>query len=363
MKKIVHIITGLQQAGAETLLYRLITTDEESTHIVISLTNLGYYGPLLLECGVDVFELKLNPYNIFFKTTKVIKILRKHAGSTVHCWMYHSNLYGGVLAKILGFRNIIWSVHHLNSSSLKGSTRIVSKFCSILSRFLPSKIIYVSEESLKYHVKDGYDEGISKVVHNFVDTNIFKPSKELRQKFRDNLNISQDVFVFGSVARWHPIKGHSTIFRSFSELIASNPNLYYKLVLVGPGVSEDNKELVMQLEELAISENVILLGASPNLEEVYPGFDVHILASVNEAFGMVTLEALSCGVPVISSDVGFAHRFISDSKALFEPGNSQKLLDSMIYSSHSLKFSNVVKLDSEFTISVALAKYYDIWFS
>lgn len=362
MKKVIHIITGLQQAGAETILYRLITADDKSNHIVISLTDLGYYGPLLLKYGVEVYELKLSLYNFLLKTIKFVNILRAHTDSTVHCWMYHSNLYGGVLAKILGFRNVIWSVHHLNSSSLKGSTRIVSKFCSILSRFLPSKIIYVSEESLKYHVKDGYDEDISKVVHNFVDTNIFKPSKELREKFRDNLNISQDVFVFGSVARWHPIKGHSTILRSFSELIASNPDLYYKLVLVGPGISEDNKELIMQLEELAISENVILLGASPNLEEIYPGFDVHILASINEAFGMVTLEALSCGVPVISSDVGFAHRFISDSKALFEPGDSQQLLDSMIYSSHSLKFSNIVKLDSEFTILVALAKYYDIWF-
>lgn len=363
MKKIIHIITGLKQAGAETLLYRLATTDENSSHTVISLTSLGYYGPLLVDKGIEVYELNLSWYNFFLKTTRMISILRSHSGSTVHCWMYHSNLYGGFLAKSLGFKSIIWSIHHLNSSSLKGITRFISKLCALLSKLIPSKIVFVSEESLEFHIRDGYSENISKVIYNFVDTDLFRPSIDMREKFRAEINISDDTFVFGSVARWHPIKGHTTIFSSFSELCSSNFDLDYVLVLVGPGMVGDNKDLVQQLESFSISDRVILLGAKPQLEEIYPAFDVHILASINEAFGMVTLEALSCGISVISSNVGFAHRFISNPKALFEPANSQQLLASMIYSSQVSMLPTKISPESDFSISVALEKYNDLWLS
>ena len=52
--KIVHIITGLNDGGAEAVLYRLCKHDKTNTHVVISMMDQGKYGPLLRECGVDV---------------------------------------------------------------------------------------------------------------------------------------------------------------------------------------------------------------------------------------------------------------------------------------------------------------------
>ncbi|BBI68848.1 hypothetical protein PKHYL_30390 [Psychrobacter sp. KH172YL61] len=105
--KVVHIITGLNNGGAEGVLYRLITHDEENEHIIISMMDLGKYGPLLLERGLDVYCLNMKAGGISLASIyKLRRYLRRIDPDVVQTWMYHADLIGGIVAKSLGIKKI-----------------------------------------------------------------------------------------------------------------------------------------------------------------------------------------------------------------------------------------------------------------
>lgn len=360
-RKVVHIITGLHQAGAETLLFRLINSDNSHIHEVVSLTDFGYYGKELSSRGFVVHEIRLNSFRFIFGLFNLLRLVAANRKSSFHCWMYHANLIGGVFAKAFAVKNVIWSVHHLNSATLSGSTRAVAKLCNCLSSIIPSKTVFVSEESLHCHVEDGFTFENTTVIHNFVDTNIFIKSDSDRINFREMYAIPQNAFVFGSVARWHPVKGHRTLIKAFSLLVNDFPNDDYRLVLIGAGINDNNSELRQLLATNNVTDRVTLIDAHPNPETLYPGMDAHILASQHEAFGMATLEAISCGVPVISSNVGFANQFISNNRLLFEVENSVQLRSSMRYASTQPTHAIASKAITKFSMESSVEHYCSIW--
>ena len=59
MKRVLHIITGLENGGAEAVLYRLVTNDSDNLHIVISMMDMGKYGSLLVQHTINVYCLNL----------------------------------------------------------------------------------------------------------------------------------------------------------------------------------------------------------------------------------------------------------------------------------------------------------------
>ena len=111
--EIVHIVTGLQDGGAEGVLYRLISSTTEENHTVISLSSAGKYGSKLQALGVPIHTLNLNnKLSIFSGIFKLISLLnQKNRNSTIiQTWMYHSDLIGGLVARVLGHKNILWGI-------------------------------------------------------------------------------------------------------------------------------------------------------------------------------------------------------------------------------------------------------------
>ena len=369
MKKIIHIITGLEQAGAETLLFRLIESSNDLNHIVISLTGKGYYGPKLTSMNVQVYVLNLNKINFFSGINKLYSLLKTTTDNedvTVHCWMYHSNLIGGIIAKLAGIKNILWSIHHLDIGSLSISTRSIARLGGFISSLLPTKIIFVSDKALSNHVSVGYAEVNSQIIYNFVDTDKFLPSVIHRNNFRNKYCIDENAKVIGCVARWHPVKNHETLFKAFKALKTLNEKQDFTLVLVGPGLLSSNVSVVAQLTKYNIINDTILAGSIDNLEVVYPGFDLHVLPSLSEAFGLVTLEAMSCGVPVISSDVGLSRLIINSDDYIFFPEDYQALTNRLIKhfkleEKKLLCINDNTKVKSIFSLENSLKNYRSIW--
>ena len=101
--KIIHVITGLNNGGAEAILYRLCKYDKSNKHTVVSMMDSGKYGELLRNENIDVYTLNMSAGKLTFNgIINLYKIIKKFKPNVVQTWMYHANLLGGIVAKIAG---------------------------------------------------------------------------------------------------------------------------------------------------------------------------------------------------------------------------------------------------------------------
>ncbi len=157
--KIVHIITSLGDGGAEHTLFKICKYDKNNKHIVVSLRGPGKYSSHLKKIGIKVYCLNMSFYSLI-KFFYLIKILRFFSPDIVQTWLVHSDFIGGIAAKFLGIKNIIWNIRYSNFEFKKArlTTILLVKLLSILSFFVPKLIIVVSKKAKKIYENEGYDK-------------------------------------------------------------------------------------------------------------------------------------------------------------------------------------------------------------
>ena len=133
------------------------------------------------------------------------------------------------------------------------------------------------------------------VIPNCVDTARFRPGADRRLAARETWGIPRSALVIGSVGRLSAQKRPHCLL----ALAARVPDAY--LVLVGSGPLE--RELRRTALAMGIGDRVVFTGFLSQVEQIMPAFDVHVLWSQREGFGISTIEAMACGVPAIASDV------------------------------------------------------------
>jgi N-acetyl-alpha-D-glucosaminyl L-malate synthase BshA len=154
-----------------------------------------------------------------------------------------------------------------------------------VSRFLKEKTI------TNYYI----DKEIE-VIHNFVDSELFKPSPN--QAFKDKVAPNGEK-VLVHVSNFRPVKRVPDTIRILHRVLDEIPT---KLLLVGDG--PDRSECERLVRELKLEKNVYFLGKQDGLAEILSSSDLFLMPSQSESFGLSALEAMSCGVPVVSSSVG-----------------------------------------------------------
>lgn len=154
-----------------------------------------------------------------------------------------------------------------------------------VSRFLKEKTI------TNYHC----DKEIE-VIPNFVDTNLFKPAEngEFRKKIAPN---GEKVLVHTS--NFRTVKRVPDTIRIFEQVHKEIPS---RLILVGDG--PDRSECERLCRQLDLCDSVKFLGKQEALVEILTSSDLFLIPSQSESFGLAALEAMACGLPVVSSSVG-----------------------------------------------------------
>lgn len=327
MKKIIHIITGLNDGGAEAVLYRLCLSDKTSRHIVISLMDEGKYGSMLKVAGIEVYCLNMPQGRVSLSGLwRLFKLLRQLKPDVVQTWMYHADLIGGVVARFAGIKNIVWGVHHttLVKGESKRSTILIAKLNAFLSRFVPKKIIYCAEKSREVQESIGFSQSKDVVVPNGYNISDFQPSDEGRSSLRKELGVDDDVFLIGHVGRYDPQKDHKNLVEAIAGVEQKGRS--FKVVLVGSNLDSANKTLTEKVRELNLMNEFILLGRRNDIPNVMNGFDLFVLSSAfGEAFPNVLNEAMACGTPCVTTDVGDAGVIVGDTGWIVDPQNPQQL--------------------------------------
>jgi glycosyltransferase involved in cell wall biosynthesis len=133
---------------------------------------------------------------------------------------------------------------------------------------------------------------------------------------RTALGLPAQAWIVGNVGRLHPDKDQATLIAGFAQAL---PDLPPGCLLVIAGEGKLERELKQQAASLGIGERVRFLGQVPNARRYFRAFDVFVLSSGPESFGMVLVEAMAAGVPLIATDCGGAREVVNGVGKLFPP--------------------------------------------
>jgi glycosyltransferase involved in cell wall biosynthesis len=151
-----------------------------------------------------------------------------------------------------------------------------------------------------------------RVIRNGIDTARFAPPPG-----RDGADTKRPII--GTLARLDPRKGIRILLDAMQHLLPDYPDT---LLLVG-GAGEDQETLVRQALALGIADRVVFVGPVQDPYDFYRRLDVFVLPSLDEGFGLVLLEAMATGVPVIGTRVGGVPEILTHGVNgwLVEPGD------------------------------------------
>lgn len=328
--KIVHVITGLGQGGAEAVLYRLIAAcDDPENHYVVSLRDDGVYAAPLRLLGVSVTCLNLmGVADMVHAISSLRSIMLELSPDVVQTWMYHADLIGGVAARLNGIP-VVWGLHNSNFEKkyTKPTTRLVVRLCSLVSNFIPKGIVSCSKTARDLHVAVGYPSAKFTIIPNGLNLSEFKFDRDFGKAFRESVGLGPDCKIFLNVARYHPQKDHRNLIRSFSIAFADDPRAH--LVLCGAGMDEGNRDVAAWLADTPLRGRVHLLGARSDIPKVLSGADYFVLSSVGEAFPCVVAEAMACEVPCVVTDVGDCRDIVESTGWVVPPLNAAALAQAL----------------------------------
>lgn len=316
MKKIVHIIMSLNIGGAELMLKRLVLHShqkEQFEHIVITLTDLGVNGPELQDRGITVHSLGMKSLPtlplIFLKLQRLLKEIQP---DVVQTWMYHSDLLGGLAAKSLGVKKIIWGIRNTELNTKQNlSRKAMVNLCAKFSYSIPSQIACVANTAMNTHIKQGgYDASKMLVISNGFDLNKFKPNEIRRLELRDKLNIKSDELVIGNIGRFDPVKNHKNFIKACISLLQKG--YQFKVLLAGRDVDLNNPEISKLFKKNELIKYFLFLGEIDDTPSFYNAIDVFCLCSYTEGFPNVLGEAMATGKVCLATDAGDAWVVLSD---------------------------------------------------
>lgn len=309
------------------VLYRLLKgmDHEHFESRVISLVPAGGVGALIAELGIPIETLAMprgRPTLRGFFT--LVRLLRQFQPDVLQTWLYHADLLGLLAGKLAGTPHILWNVRssNMDMAQYRRLSGWTVRACSGLAA-LPRGVVINSRAGLRYHQSIGYRSRRWALIPNGVDTNLFRPQPSARRVLLAELGLPEDVYLIGYVARFDPMKDHATFLHAARECVDAEYMAHF--VLCGSEMVVSNPALISLLDGLDLRPWVHLLGPRQDIVEVTAGFDLATSASLSEGFPNTVVEAMSCGVPCVVTDVGDSAEIVADTGLVVPAGNAHRL--------------------------------------
>lgn len=313
--KVLHLITGLGTGGAETMLAKLIANMDGRRFrtLVVSMTGHGVLGPRIEAVGVSVLSLGMargvpDPRALF----RFVALLRRESPDVLQTWLYHADLLGLIAWRLAGAQSIVWNLRCSDMDMTRYSrlSRYIPWLLARLSSY-PAAVIANSSAARSAHERLGYRPHRWEIIPNGFELDRFRPEPSARERLRRELRVPGDAVLIGLPARFDPMKDTATFVAAAADLAQANGTVHF--LLIGRGHDPTNRNLVDLIAPSGIGDRVHLLGERHDMPRVLAGLDIVTLSSAfGEGFPNVLGEAMACGVPCVSTDVGDAAGIIGD---------------------------------------------------
>lgn len=328
--RILHIIGGLETGGAEAMLCKLISASDTSElqHIILSLTGPGTMGAQLMQHGAKVHCLhiqKKKPTS-WISAIRAIRWIRTQEADRIQGWMYYGNIFASICALLGRLPSpVIWNVRHSihDITYEKASIRWAIRIGTWLKK-QPKKIIYNAQASAIQHEQLGFPKSKRVVIANGFDTEKYCPNAAARQKTRAALDIDDNTWLIGTIARNHPMKDYDLLIQTAQKAIKINNNIHW--CCAGKGVNFETSPFDRIPQ--ALRQHFHLLGERNDVSELMSGLDIYTQTSGwGEGFPNVVGEAMASGIPCVVTDIGDSALVIGDTGHRIGAGQSEQLLE------------------------------------
>ena len=333
--KILHVITHLPIGGAQdNTLYTVELLDKEKYDISLC-CNLD--GDLVERAkkieAIKLFDIsflcrEVSPYRDIRAFLSLYKLFKEEDFTIIHT---HSSKAGLLarLAAVLNKTPIV--IHTIHGFAFNDFMNMFKKNFFIYVEKLLAKwtdvLITVSNLNKKKIIDLNIaHENKIKNIYSGIDLRLF--TNKRNDDFRKELNLENDHLLLGSVGRLSDQKDPITMIEAFGIISKPFPNAH--LALVGDGKLKG--KILEKIDKLKLNGKVHLTGNKNNPWSVYHSMDLFIMSSIYEGLGRSITEALSCGVPVVCTDVEGVPEIVRDNITgiLVPPKDSNKLADGII---------------------------------
>ncbi len=344
MKKriLFHYMLGLPIGGSDnSLFYHILHLDRTHFEPVVVFNQHSFHKDVLDKMGIETIIVPLRTLNgksnisnaennykdntpkkffriklgselkaiirAFPETIKVFRLVKKYRIDIIHTNFNLVRSRAAILSALLSGIPVI--VHNRNLAQLLKIDRLFSKHVK--------KIICVSHFIKQKYVENGIPEEKCTVIYNGVDLDKFKPEK------RDT---NSEELIITSIGRLEKWKGQEILVKAAPIVIQKFPDVKFWIIGDGP----ETKNLESMVEKLQLTHQFKFWGKIENVLTYLQQTKIFVHNSIEaEPFGRVIIEAMACGLPVISTDLGGPKEIIKDGENgfLLSPNNPEILAE------------------------------------
>lgn len=293
-----HVFSGDLWAGAEVVIFNLLTSlqRDPSLRVVAVSLNEGALTDRLRKAGVTTHVIPESRHNVLGIVRRAARLLKAEGVSVLHAHRYKENLLAWLLAKRLGVRELVTTIHGLpESPENRGNAVQAVGWMRRLDLIVVSKLfsttVAVSDEMKRALVGQyGFREERVRVIRNGGQFPPIEPAMSSRA----------GGFHIGTVGRLVPIKGLDLFLEVAAALRRHTPTVRFSILGDGPL----REELGRQAARLGVGDVVEFLAPRPDPFEYYRSLDLYLNTSVHEGLPLSVVEAMACGKPIVSAAVG-----------------------------------------------------------
>jgi glycosyltransferase involved in cell wall biosynthesis len=361
------LVSSLTFGGAESLLVDLLDglNRERFTPHLFFLRSPGPVGEYLIGHGYqstrDILTRAFDPGGIL----RLARLLRSHHTNVVLLINHLNSLfYGTLAAKLAGVGAVVNWQHEAYRRYRRHTTTMLGRRLLHLGI---DRIVAVARGHARYLnrvEKVPADKIIT--IYNGVDPGRFRPRLS-RAEAKLQLNIPPDDPVVSMVALLRPDKAHDVLLDAAHLVLREVPNTRFLIVGDGP----TRQLLVRQATTLGISQHVHFLGVRTDIAVILAATDVGVLSTypLQETFSVAVLEAMSAGLPVVATDVGFLHEAVipGETGFLVEIGNPRDLAGRLVLLLHDAELRHSLGerarhlVHDQFTVARMTAAFEDLF--
>jgi glycosyltransferase involved in cell wall biosynthesis len=330
MIRVFFLIRSLEIGGAERQLIE-ITRGLDKRRFAIAVASFydgGAFAPEIAAIpGVRLIGLgKKTRWGAFPFLANLWRAVKDFRPDVLFGDMSPANELGWALARLVGAK-AVWAIRasDVNFSYYGWLPAFLHDLGARLSGF-PDLIIANSEAGRRSHEESGYSTERMIVIHNGIDTKAYRPDPEAGARVREEWRVGSDETLVGIAARLDPMKDHGNFLRAGSILARGRPRM--RLVCVGRGPEAYARQLRELGESLGVG--VLWAGARNDMPAVYNAMDLLCCSSDSgEGFPNSVAEAMACGVPAVTTDVGDLSILVGETGFLVAPGDPEALAAGM----------------------------------